>query len=89
MSITEISKMDLWLQLDEAFILGFIRRLEEVTKPNGRSITNKPHVGTRIIFDMGIPHKKVEKVAEHIKKTYNLEVELQFPFSIVVWEPLK
>jgi hypothetical protein len=77
--------VQLWLELEEAHLKGFIRRMEEVSEflPNQ---TGMRVYGTRIWFHRWTPSKHLKKIGNYIRSAYNLKVNVETSFSLIVWD---
>lgn len=77
---------DLWKEIDDAVVSGFISKMDEIKKVVDPHIDRKKCIyGTRIFFNSMVTLDQMEKVAHYIRGTYHLRVEQSFPLFITIW----
>ena len=75
---------NLWKEIDGAIIAGYIHHMEEVSRQDKK--TKKRIFGTKIWFSGRVSTEKYEKVAHYIRKNYQVNVDQNLPFCIVIWD---
>lgn len=76
---------DMWKELDDAVVAGFITHMEDFTGEWGRPLTK--HYGTKIIFNgKRTTPASCRMVAEYIQNEYGFEVDCPFSYCVIIWE---
>jgi hypothetical protein len=76
---------DLWKEIDDAVVEGFIYQLDEISQPYVTK--SKRMYGTRVWFNGRVTSEQCEQVAHYIRKRYDLMVDQHLPFCLIIWHP--
>jgi hypothetical protein len=77
---------DLWREIDEAVVNGYVYHLEEVCETHGTSrICN---YGTKIWFNGRVNAEQCQKIALYIRQKYDLKVDYHTEFCLVIWHSM-
>lgn len=77
---------DLWKEIDDAVVGGFVYHLEEVCETYGTS--KICHYGTRILFNGRVTTEQCQRIAEYIRVKYDLKVDSHTEFCLVIWHSI-
>lgn len=84
--MTQDRSSDLWKEIDDAVVQGFVYHLEEVCTTYGTAKIK--HYGTKIWFNGRVNTEQCQKIADYIRKKYDLAVDHHTPFCVVVWHSI-
>lgn len=76
------SEREFWMQIEMAIKMQLVRRMEEICFTESK---NKRQYGTRIHFNNSVKQYTIDKLAEHLETAYKLQVQQDFPYSLLVW----
>lgn len=74
---------ELWKEIDDAVVAGFVYHMEEISEMFGNPISR--HYGTKIWFSGRVSSDQCQKIAHHIRKKYKIRVDYPTAYCLIIW----